>query len=87
MKGRDLLLQLKRLNDDCEKALEEGDFVRLKALMLLKKDLLSFLGKASFDKEDLPLVHEALNREEELASLVLAKRASLKMKVSEGWLH
>ena len=87
MRGKDLLLQLKNLNQHCLKALEEENFRKLWGLMQLKKDLLDLIQKASFEKEDLSLVKEALDCEEELAGLALSKRAAIQARLKHGWLH
>ncbi len=85
--GKELLRQLRLLNQSCREALKEENFRKLRALMQLKQDLLFFLKKAAFEAEDLPLVQEALSEEEELANLALAKQAALEARCRQGWLH
>ncbi len=85
--GKELLSQLASLNESCRKALEEDDFRRLKALMQLKKELLTLLKDSPFSSEDVPAIEKALRQEEELASLALSKKKSLEERLAVSNLH
>jgi len=85
--GRELLLQLAILNENCRKAILEEDFQRLKALMQLKKEIIPLIKKVSFSPEDVSDIQKILKEEEELASLALSKKENLEKRLAASVFH